>query len=206
MTNFIIDGTSLPYPKLDLVPLGSAPANKYVTMLDWNTVCQALVDVQGLLRGDFKLFKTGDTSVFASLLVSQGPPLFTAVKGSLCVDVTTPTLYQNQDGASLWTTLGGGGGGAPTCERLTVSGAANPVVDRSFVSGVGIALTLADGTVDGFIKSFIITSGSGTITPANLADGNVLTYASVPANVDFIWDAVSGTWHVHGNPYNMITT
>jgi hypothetical protein len=205
MSNFIIDGTSLPYPKQDLVPLGSAPANKYVTMLDWNTVCQALVDVQGLLRGNFKLFKTGDTSVSASLLVSQGPPLMTAVKGSLCVDVTTPTLYQNQDGASLWTPLGGGGG-APTCERLSTDGAANPVVDRTFVSGIGVDLTLANGTIDGFIKSFIITSGSGTITPANLADGDVLSYSAAPANVDFIWDAVGGTWHVHGNPYNMVTT
>lgn len=206
MTNFIIDGTPLPYPKLDLVPLGSAPANKYVTMLDWNTVCQALVDVQGLLRGNFKLFKTGDTSTYASLFVSNGPPLFSAVKGSLSVDVDTPALYQNMDGATLWSLVVGGGGGAPVCERLISSGAANPAADRSFVSGVGIALTLANGTVDGFIKSFIITSGSGTITPANLADGDVLTYASAPANVSFIWDAVSGTWHVHGNPYNMVTT
>lgn len=206
MPNFIIDGTSLPFPKVDLVPLGSAPASKYSIATDWNTVCQALVDVQGFLRGNFKLFKTGDVSVFAEVFVSSGPPLFTAVKGSLAVDVNTPTLYQNQDGASLWTALGGGGGGAPTCERLSTDGAANPAVDRTFVSGIGVDLTLANGTIDGFIKSFIITSGSGTITPANLADGNVLSYAAAPANVSFIWDAVSTTWHVHGNPFNMVTT
>lgn len=204
MTNFILDGTSLPFPKVDLVPLGSAPANKYISAADWGKVCQALIDVQGFLRGNFKLFKASDASVFAEVAVSNGPPLFTAVKGSLAVDVDTPALYQNTDGASAWSLVGGGS--SIVCERIAASGAASPSADRSFVSGVGIAITLANGTVDGFIKSFTITSGSGTITPANLADGDVLTYASAPANVSLIWDATNVTWHVYGNPYNLVTT
>lgn len=93
-----------------------------------------------------------------------------------------------------------------TVERHTGDGAANPAIKNTFVSGTGTDLTLADGTVDSFIKNFVITGGSGTITPANLADGNVLTWTTSPANVSFIWDATGATWHVYGNPYNMVTT
>jgi hypothetical protein len=96
--------------------------------------------------------------------------------------------------------------GTLSVERLSVDGAASPTINVAFVSGAGTDLTLADGTVDGFIKNFIITGGTGTITPTNLADGNVLTWSAVPANVSFIWDATGATWHVYGNPYNMVTT
>jgi hypothetical protein len=93
-----------------------------------------------------------------------------------------------------------------TFERLSVDGAADPALMTTFVSGTGTDLTLANGTVDGFIKNFIVTGGTGTITPANLADGDVLTWTAAPANVSFIWDATGVTWHVVGNPYNMVTT
>ncbi len=51
MTNFIGDNTDLPYPKVDLkpVPIGVEVA-KYARAIDWNNVCQALVDVKGFLR------------------------------------------------------------------------------------------------------------------------------------------------------------
>jgi hypothetical protein len=110
------------------------------------------------------------------------------------------TNFLRADGTWVAPTAG------PTVERLSADGAADPTKDVTFVSGIGTDLTLVDGTVDGFIKSFVITGGTGTITPANLADGNVLTYASAPANVSFVWDATGVTWHVHGNPYNMVTT
>lgn len=93
-----------------------------------------------------------------------------------------------------------------TTEYLSVDGAADPAIETSFVSGTGTDLTLANGTRGGFIKNFVITGGTGTITPANLADGNVLTWSATPANVSFIWDASGATWHVYGSPYNMVTT
>ena len=117
MTSFILDGTALPFPKVDLVPLGSAPANKYSVASDWNTVCQASIDMQTFLRGNFLLFMNGDPTTRAALLLSNGAPVVTAAKGSLALDITTPAVYQNQDGVATWLPLAGGGGsmaiGAP---------------------------------------------------------------------------------------------
>lgn len=112
MTNFINDGTSLPAAKVDLVPLGASPPTLYVAASDWNASRQALLDIQTFLRGNLQVFKTTDTAVRADVLVSSGAPTMTALKGSLALDVTTPSLYQNQDGASSWAALGGGGGGS----------------------------------------------------------------------------------------------
>jgi hypothetical protein len=95
---------------------------------------------------------------------------------------------------------------ASIVERLSVDGAASITADVTYVSGAGTDLTLANGTVDGFVKKFVVTGGTGTITPANLADGNVLTYLASPASVLLIWDATAVTWHVLGTPFNMITT
>lgn len=95
---------------------------------------------------------------------------------------------------------------SPGVERLSADGAADPVIQTTFISGTGTDLTLANGAVDGFIKNFVVTGGTGTVTPANLADGDVLTWTATPANVSFIWDATGTTWHVYGNPYNMVTT
>jgi hypothetical protein len=91
----------------------------------------------------------------------------------------------------------------PTVERLNADGAASPTVDTTFVSGTGTDLTLANGTVDGFIKNFVVTGGNGTVTPTNLADGDVLTWTANPANVQLIWDATGTTWHVYGTPFNV---
>ena len=52
MTNFIYDNGTLPYPKSNLVAVPSgADLSKYVQHTDWNSVCQALADVQNVLRG-----------------------------------------------------------------------------------------------------------------------------------------------------------
>lgn len=52
MSNFVEDNTDLPFPKSDLVPLPvGANVNQYSRATDWNTACQALVDVKGWLRG-----------------------------------------------------------------------------------------------------------------------------------------------------------
>ncbi|HEX6022562.1 MAG TPA: hypothetical protein VFZ00_11245 [Solirubrobacter sp.] len=50
MTNFVIDNTSLPFPKSDLSVLQSDPT-KAISAADWNTVCQALLDLRGAVQG-----------------------------------------------------------------------------------------------------------------------------------------------------------
>jgi hypothetical protein len=132
--------------------------------------------------------------------------------GAAVSDASTGRIRYTTTGQKFQVSTNGGAyvdlatAGGPTVERLSADGAADPAIDRTFVSGSGTDLTLANGTIDGFIKSFVVTGGTGTITPANLADGDVLTWTATPANVDFIWDATNTTWHVIGNPYNMVTT
>lgn len=117
--------------------------------------------------------------------------------GFQLIDVNTGTLW-TYTGGTTW--VGDG------VEQLATSSAASPLIETAFVSGAGTDLTLANGERDGFVKSFVVTGGTGTITPANLADGDVLTWTVTPANVSFIWDATGVTWHVYGTPYNMVTT
>lgn len=91
-------------------------------------------------------------------------------------------------------------------ERKSADGVADPTVEVTFVSGTGTDLTLAAGPKDGFIKTFVITAGTGTVIPAALANGDVLTWSSAPANVRVIWDATGATWHVVGTPHNVVVS
>ena len=51
MTNFLIDNTTLPFPKTNLVPLPpGADESNYVADTDWNTVCQGSLDLRDFLR------------------------------------------------------------------------------------------------------------------------------------------------------------
>jgi hypothetical protein len=128
-------------------------------------------------------------------------------------DASTGRIRYTTTGQKFQVSMNGGayvdlatGSGTIGVERLSADGAASPTLDVTYVSGTGTDLTLANGAVDGFQKVFIVTGGSGTITPANLADGDVLTWTAAPANVSFRWDATAVTWHVDGSPYNMVTT
>lgn len=51
MSDFVINSTTLPYPKSDknALPVGADPT-KYVVAVDWNAVCQALVDVRSFIK------------------------------------------------------------------------------------------------------------------------------------------------------------
>lgn len=52
MTNFVTDGTTLPYPKIDKKPIsGTANPDQYVRASDWNAVCDALDDIRAYLIG-----------------------------------------------------------------------------------------------------------------------------------------------------------
>jgi len=139
------------------------------------------------------------SSIALQMQNGSGAAIGAASTGKLIYN-TTGQKFQVSVNGSSYVDL------SPGVERLSADGAADPVIQTTFVSGAGTDLTLANGAVDGFIKNFVVTSGTGTITPTNLADGNVLTYSAAPANVSFVWDATGATWHVYGNPYNMVTT
>src|SRR5579859_396456 len=49
---FIYDNTTLPFPKIPLnpLPIGASPVN-FNRTVDWNILCQALIDVQSFCRG-----------------------------------------------------------------------------------------------------------------------------------------------------------
>lgn len=52
MPNFIIDDTSLPYPKSDLIPLPvGADETKWASAAHWNSIAKALLDVKSFCRG-----------------------------------------------------------------------------------------------------------------------------------------------------------
>lgn len=83
---------------------------------------------------------------------------------------------------------------APAIERITGPGASDPTLGTTTVTGSATAVTLANGTKDGQIKSFAIKSGTGTITPANLNGGTAYTWSSAPASLVLAWDATAGKW------------
>lgn len=160
--------------------------------------------------GEFIAFKKSDDN--NALIINTGSSV-TIDRIGTSYTMTTPrqSVLLLADGVDNWivvaTSEGGGtSGGSGGVERLAVDGAASIAYETTFISGAGTDLTLANGTRDGFIKKFVVTGGTGSITPANLADGNVLSYSVTPANVSFIWDATGVTWHVYGNPLNMVTT
>lgn len=127
MSNFIADQGALPSVKTDLNPLpNAANPTRYFTAADYNSIRQALIDIQTFLLGAFKLYDAGDLTKKCSLLVVTADPngSVTAEKGSLAVDVTGGGLYQNTDGATAWSAFSGGGGGGLT--QLTGDVTAGP--------------------------------------------------------------------------------
>jgi len=92
--NFVRDLTALDFPKSDLNPLGGGDdPNKHLEAANWNTTCQALIDVRGWIRtgliaGTYTISTltvdadgriTGVASVTASAVIDQ----ISAVQGSL---------------------------------------------------------------------------------------------------------------------------
>ncbi len=85
---------------------------------------------------------------------------------------------------------------AATPERKAASGALSVAQVISIVSGTASLMTLADGTVDGQMKILVITSGTGTLTPAHMTTGTVLTWSAGKSGALLIWDATAGKWSV----------
>ncbi len=93
-------------------------------------------------------------------------------------------------------------GASGTIERLTSSSAATPAARSTLVSGVGSAITLANGTstIDGWIHTFVATSGSGSLTPAGFGNGGSITWAGI-ASFQLIWDDAHTKWWIVSGLY-----
>jgi hypothetical protein len=110
-------------------------------------------------------------------------------------DGTTEWLKQSGTGSSGWALLPSG------IERRSTDGAASLERHVTYVSGFRTSLTLANHTTDGYIKHFVITGGTGDLSPASLVDGadHVITWSG-PASFSLIWDAAAAAWRVLGAP------
>jgi hypothetical protein len=99
MPHFVLNNTSLPYPKTDLDPLpDSADPTKYVSSLDWNTICQGLIDVKSFIRG----------APWLTLTPTNVDPAPLSIANYLWLS-DTGQLMVKFNGVS--TAVGGGGGG-----------------------------------------------------------------------------------------------
>jgi hypothetical protein len=116
-------------------------------------------------------------------------------------DGTTEWLKQSGTGSSGWTLLPGG------VERLAMDGPVSLDKQVTYVSGFRTSLMLADHATDGYIKHFVITAGSGALSPVSLIDGahHVITWSG-PCSFSLIWDAAAATWRVLGAPRNASVT
>ena len=80
-------------------------------------------------------------------------------------------------------------------ERITASGAASPNIERAIVSGVATAVTLDAGDLDGFVKTFVVSSGTGTMTPAAMLNGTAIAWTDFGA-FTVMWDEDATAWQV----------
>lgn len=173
MSNFITDDLDLPAAKTDLNPLPtSANASKYFTASDFNALRQALLDIQTFLLGGLKVYKASDLTKNCSLVVVEANPngTLTSEKGSLALDVIGSGLYQNTDGATAWTAVGGGGGG------MSIGGTVTGGTSRNLLFvGAGPVLAQSNNlsyTTDGVLR----LSDVGSPTPPG-PDGGI-TYSN----------------------------
>ena len=76
-------------------------------------------------------------------------------------------------------------------QALSGPGAVNVTSALTEVTTTGAdALTLADGTVVGQVKNIIMVAdgGTGTLTPANFADGSTIAFDDVGDHVSLMWN------------------
>lgn len=81
-----------------------------------------------------------------------------------------------------------------------ITSAATAQQDRSFIdinSGVVVAITVADGTLEGEIKTLVNRgAGTATVTPTNFGNGTSFQLAQNEA-VMLIWNGIN--WYLNGN-------
>ena|SRR5437870_13611008 len=92
-------------------------------------------------------------------------------------------------------------------ERLSTNGAASFVKQTTFISGVGTNVTLANHFSDGYVKHFVVTAGTGNLTPTSLADGTMHRITWVGrCSLSLIWDNTASVWRVLGTPNGATVT
>lgn len=195
MTNYVKDNTSLFFPKTNFRPLAvGVSSSQAVQAIDWNTAMQALEDIKGVLRG-------GD---WYGLNPLASDPLPSGVNQYLWMN-TSNVLFLHHGGNPGTNVSLGSGATTPAVEHLTASGVISPTIDRTFVhasSPGSVAFTLANGSVDGFIKTicYINNDGGMTLTVASIADLVTTFTATGPGGLQLVWDATAVKWHLVGAP------
>lgn len=85
-------------------------------------------------------------------------------------------------------------------QSLSGAGAVNVTSPTTLFTSTGAAqaLTLADGTVDGQVKSVshVVDGGEGVLTPANFEDGTTVTFNAVGDSWTGIW--TGSAWRTIG--------
>lgn len=131
MTNFIYDNTSPGTDKANLNPLGTGDPTKYVAADDWNTLLQALRDVQGFARG----------ASYIGLGVQSADPTPSGISSYLWLD-NTGALYINRSGVNTRVDLGAGGTITGNLNVTTLNGTVpgtmfDTVLNKTFTGGAG---------------------------------------------------------------------
>ena len=163
MSNFL-DAITLAYPKKELQTAPTGQEALYLDKDDWNDLCQRITGITNLLSGAFQVFKADGSASYGVLAVSGSPNGVTsASKGSLAVDIVAAALYQNTDGGTAWSAVGGGDATIPDSEfyGTGVDGAVH-------FDGTTTLLGVAPATRDGITKVYTFARD------IDLADGTII--------------------------------
>jgi hypothetical protein len=118
---------------------------------------------------------------------------------------------QNADDTTEWfKDIGTGNTGwvpYPVGLERRSTGGASLVKQTTFISGAGANVTLANHFSDGYVKHFVVTAGTGSLTPTSLADGttHIITWAG-RCSFSLIWDNTAIAWRVIATPNGATVT
>jgi hypothetical protein len=184
---------------LDRTSGGSIDASPVIQGCDFAGASNAWLAINGAVDETFPII-AGNRGGRTWQVGTADPSAIGAIQGSRYTrqagDGTTEWLKLSGTGSSGWGLMAGG------TERLKASGAV--ALDRqvTYVSGIRTSLTLGKHSTDGYVKHFVITGGSGELTPLSLVDGtaHVITWSG-PASFSLLWDAAAAAWRVLGAPH-----
>lgn len=167
------------------------------------------------LLGD--MLQTGNAT-FGAALAHQGstlgfyntaPVTKPAVSGAGNTNALTSLLAALVSQGLISSTATPSNAAAFTVEHFSgATAVCGPTVDRTFFDDHlgGVTATLANGTADGFLKTFSgdVADGAVTLTPASFANGSTLTQSSRFFAFQLMWNATSSKWQIAGPLYNVV--